>query len=68
MNLKLFKLLGTRSRRAILSVTDKNANPYDYRPRADLVNRLALQTRMKPDNVVKQLHIERRWMLKQDKA
>ncbi len=65
MQLELFPRLSTRSRRAILRTKKKYGRPYTYRPRGDLLERLAQETRKTREAVYRQLLAEREFLLKQ---
>lgn len=63
LNLELFPLLSTRSRRAICRVRTKGGRPYDYRPRITLIRRLAHETGMSEYEVMEKLREERKRIL-----
>jgi hypothetical protein len=65
MELILFPLLGTRSRRAIYKTHRRN-QAYQktyYYPRWDLVKRLSKETGLSPDRVIAQMLKERDFLL-----
>lgn len=64
MELKLYRLLSTRSKTAMLKQTDSKGHRYDYEPRERLLTRLAQQTGMSRKTVYAQLMKERRYLLK----
>ncbi|WP_293303247.1 MULTISPECIES: hypothetical protein [unclassified Microcoleus] len=64
MNIILYPLLGTPSKRALLKETGKWGRPYKYRPRGNLLVRLSKETGMSVEDVKKQLSRERRYFLK----
>lgn len=59
----LYPQLSTRSKRAIARVRTKFGHPYDYRPRGNLLERLARNNQMTIDQVYRQLIDERRQIL-----
>jgi hypothetical protein len=65
MELLIYPLLSTRSRRAISRARGKYGRPYDYRPRIDLINNLAADLRMSQDQVLDQIKRERDFILAQ---
>ncbi|MBD2090376.1 hypothetical protein H6F67_10970 [Microcoleus sp. FACHB-1515] len=62
--LRLWPLLGTCSRRAILRRTKKFGHPYTYKPRGDLIIRLSRQTGLTYAEVFSQLLREREELLR----
>jgi hypothetical protein len=72
MDLILFPLLGTRSRRAIQrrfhrpSQRHRATDPYHYSPRMVLLESLANQTGMTLQEIVEQLNREREYLLSQE--
>lgn len=70
MELILYPLLGTRSRRGIYKTHRRN-QAYQktfYVPRYDLVLRLSRQTRLTPEAVYAQMRRERDFLLGRDKG
>lgn len=65
MELICFPLLGTRSRRAMLRVKKKFGHPYTYNPNASLIQRLSLELNSDKDTIIKQLHKEREYLIKE---
>lgn len=59
MELKLYYLLSTRSRRAIVRQKTSWGNLYTYTPRGDLLTRLAKETGWTKKKVAEQLYRER---------
>lgn len=64
MNLILYPLLSTRSKRAILRVRRRWGHPYIYTPKYELLSRLSQETGMSPDIVEQRLSEEREWLLR----
>jgi len=67
MELKLYPMLGTDSKRALVRRFKKFGHPYHYSPRGDLLERLSRQTGMTMEQVYNQLHRERLFLLKDSK-
>jgi len=63
MELKLYRLLSTRSKTAMLKQTDSKGHRYDYEPRERLLTRLAQQTGMSRKTVYARLMQERRYLM-----
>ena len=63
MNLKLYNMLGTKSRRAIRRTKKAFGHPYVYRPRSHLITRLSQQTGMTRTEVYNQLMAERQFFI-----
>lgn len=62
--LVLYPKLGTRSKRAILKIKKRYGKPYHYKPRGDLLARLAEEMGWTIDQVHDQLLRERQVLLK----
>jgi hypothetical protein len=56
--------LGTCSRRALLKTKGRYGRPYRYTPRGDLLERLSEETGASLESVVRQLNLEREYLLK----
>lgn len=68
MNLILFPLLCTRSRRAIRrNIKGSYGKPYVYNPRGDLIENLANKTGMSKERVYEQLMRERRYLISNER-
>lgn len=65
MEIRLFHQLSTRSKRAMLRRRGRFGRVYQYRPRRKLILRLAYENGMTESQVLKQLAIERKELLKQ---
>lgn len=59
MEIRLYHLLGTTSQRAIRRKKGAFGRPYYYRPRGNLLERLARETGLTKDQVYDQLMKER---------
>lgn len=57
--------MGTKSQRLMLKRRKAFGRPYRYMPRADLVDRLSHELRLPPEAIVRQIHEERMFLLKQ---
>jgi len=64
MNLKVYPLLSTRSKRAMLRVRKKWGHPYYYIPRHQLLVRLSSELGMTQQQVIEQVQEERKFLLK----
>jgi len=67
MNLIFYPQLGTRSKRALMRrtrQTHKGPQPHTYKPKGNLLTRLARETGMSVDQVYDQLQKERAYLLK----
>jgi len=64
MEVKLYYLLSTRSKRAMVRERKKWGHPYQYRPRGTLLERLSQETGMSIDQVYTQLMRERAYMIR----
>jgi len=65
MDLKLYPLLGTRSRRAFWRIRGKYGKPYFYNPRGDLLVNLSEKTGLSIEEVYQQLLEERKHLVLQ---
>jgi hypothetical protein len=65
MNLELYFLLGTRSRRALLKTRHQRRRNFTYQPTSRLIKSLAEQTGDSEESIARQLHKEREFLLKQ---
>jgi len=65
MNLLLYPLLSTRSRRALLKTKNRGQRDYVYNPRGNLLERLATETGLSKAQVYDQLLQEREYLIKQ---
>lgn len=65
MNLILYPLLQTKSRKALLKTSKRFGHSYHYNPRGDLLERLSRQTGMTVEQVHDQLCKERLHLLKE---
>lgn len=68
MNLILYPRLSTRSRRAIKRSRGRWGNPYEYRPRGNLVARLAREMGWSREQVYDRLAEERDYLLRRNAA
>ena len=66
MNLTLYPKLGTDSKKALNRKNGRWGKPYYYRPRGNLLERLARETGMTINQVRSQLEKEREYLLKQN--
>lgn len=62
--LRLYSMLSTRSKRAIVKTKKRYGRPYHYSPRGDLLERLARQTGDTIEGVYNQLMKERKILLR----
>jgi hypothetical protein len=60
----LYNQLSTCSKRAMIRIRGRFGRDYDYRPRGNLLERLARQNGMTIEQVYNQLHLERRELLR----
>ncbi|WP_445173786.1 hypothetical protein [Microcoleus sp.] len=65
MNLTLYPRLNTRSKKALTRKNGRWGNPYFYRPRGSLLERLAKETGMSVSQVRSQLEKERKYLITQ---
>jgi hypothetical protein len=63
MELKVYPLLSTCSKRAFVKETKQFGRPYRYEPRQRLVQRLMSDLNMSESDVLKQIRKERAWLL-----
>lgn len=63
MDMIIYPLLGTTSRRAMVRETAKFGQPYTYRPRGNLLERLSLETGMSKESVLRQIQRERQKLI-----
>ena len=59
MNFRVFPRLSTSSRRSFIRLRGKFGRPYDYRPRGQLIQRLATELSLTPEEVLEQIYKER---------
>lgn len=64
MELVVYPLLSTRSRRAMLKTARRFGHYYNYRPRGNLIQRLSQQLNTTPAEVLEQIKKERNYLLK----
>lgn len=64
MNIILYPLLSTCSKRALLRSKKRYGNPYRYSPRGTLLQRLSTETGMSMTEVYNQLMKERDYLIK----
>lgn len=67
MELKIYPLLGTPSKRAFVKEAKRYGRPYRYNPRYQLVQRLAKELNMSQNEVLDQIRKERAWVLEHRK-
>lgn len=67
-DLILYPRLSTRSRRAIRRVKKRWGQPYEYRPRGNLLRRLANETGQTLEWVFDRLLEERAYLISQDRG
>ncbi|MEG4147888.1 hypothetical protein [Microcoleus sp. Pol12B5] len=63
MNIVIYPLLGTTSRRAMLREKSSFDRPYTYRPRGNLLIRLSKELGMPVEEVTRQIARERQHLL-----
>jgi hypothetical protein len=63
MDIVIYPLLGTTSRRAMLKEKSRFGRPYTYRPRGNLLVRLSKETGMPVEEVLSQIGRERQHFL-----
>jgi len=63
MNIIIYPLLGTTSRRAMVREKSKFGRAYVYRPRGNLLDRLSVDTGMSKDSVLRQIERERLYLI-----
>ena len=64
MNIVLYPMLSTCSKRALLRSTKRYGHPYNYSPRGTLLQRLSDETGMSMTEVYNQLMKERQYLMK----
>jgi hypothetical protein len=63
MDIIIYSLLGTTSRRAMVREKCRFGRPYVYRPRGDLLDRLSAETGMTKNAVLRQIARERQQLI-----
>jgi len=63
MDLVIYPLLGTTSRRAMVREKSRFGRPYIYRPRGNLLDRLSAETGMSKEAVLRQIARERQQLI-----
>jgi hypothetical protein len=63
MEIVIYYLLGTTSRRAMVREKSKFGRPYVYRPRGNLLDRLSSETGMTKNAVLRQIARERQHLI-----
>jgi len=63
MDLVIYPLLGTTSRRAMVREKSRFGRPYVYRPRGNLLDRLSAETGMSKNAVLRQIARERKQLI-----
>jgi hypothetical protein len=63
MDLVIYPLLGTTSRRAMVREKSRFGRPYVYRPRGNLLDRLSAETGMSKEAVLRQIARERQQLI-----
>jgi hypothetical protein len=63
MNIIIYPLLGTTSRRAMLREKSRFGRPYVYSPRGNLLERLSAETGMPKNAVLRQIARERQQLI-----
>jgi hypothetical protein len=63
MNLVIYPLLGTTSRRAMVREKSRFGRPYVYSPRGNLLDRLSAETGMTKNAVLRQIARERQQLI-----
>ena len=63
MNIVIYPLLGTTSRKAMVREKSRFGRPYVYRPRGNLLDRLSAETGMSKDVVLRQIARERQQLI-----
>lgn len=64
MNLLIYPRLGTPSRRAMKKIKGRFGQPYEYRPRFNLVERLSEELGITPAQVLDLIEAEREFLIK----
>ena len=63
MDIVIYPLLGTTSRRAMVREKSRFGRPYVYCPRGNLLDRLSAETGMSKDAVLRQIARERQQLI-----
>jgi hypothetical protein len=63
MDIIIYPLLGTTSRRAMVREKSRFGRPYVYRPRGNLLDRLSTETGMSKNAVLRQIARERQQLI-----
>jgi len=63
VNIVIYPLLGTTSRKAMVREKSRFGRPYVYRPRGNLLDRLSAETGMSKDVVLRQIARERQQLI-----
>jgi hypothetical protein len=63
MDMIIYPLLGTTSRRAMVREKSRFGQPYNYRPRGTLLDRLSTEIGMPKDDVLRQIARERQHLI-----
>jgi hypothetical protein len=63
MDIIIYPLLGTTSRRAMVREKSRLGRPYAYRPRGNLLDRLSAETGMTKNAVLRQIARERQQLI-----
>ncbi len=63
MDIVIYPLLGTTSRRAMVREKSRFGRPYVYRPRGNLLDRLSAETGMSKEAVLRQIARERQHLI-----
>jgi hypothetical protein len=63
MDIVIYPLLGTTSRRAMVREKSRFGRPYVYRPRGNLLDRLSAETGMSKEAVLRQIARERQQLI-----
>lgn len=66
MNLTFYPKLSTRSKKALMRKNNRWGKPYNYKPRGNLLARLANETGLTVDQVWVQLQKEREYLISQN--
>lgn len=60
--------MGTTSRRALVRTKKRLGQPYEYRPRITLLNRLSDELGMSVEQVADQIQRERQWFIERQRT
>ncbi len=63
MEIIIYPLLGTTSRRAMVREKSRFGHAYVYKPRGELLVRLSVDTGMSKDAVLRQIQRERQYLI-----